>query len=42
MEQLADAQTWEAELIAIDMDTRMMTYNLKTRSVETIFKNGTQ
>lgn len=32
----------EDRLIAIDMDTRMMVYNLKTRSVETIFKNGTQ
>ena len=32
----------EDRLIAIDMDTRMMVYNLKTRSVETIQKNGTQ
>ena len=42
MEQLADAQTWEAELIAIDMDTRMMVYNIKTKSVEKIWKNETQ
>lgn len=32
----------EDRLIAIDMDTRMMVYNLNTRSVEKIWKNETQ
>ncbi len=32
----------EDRLIAIDMDTRMMVYNLKTKSVEKIWKNETQ
>ena len=32
----------EDRLIAIDMDTRMMVYNLKTHSVEKIWKNETQ
>ncbi|MBR0081971.1 MAG: toll/interleukin-1 receptor domain-containing protein [Clostridia bacterium] len=32
----------EDRLIAIDMNTRMMVYNLNTHSVETIQKNGTQ
>ncbi len=32
----------EDRLIAIDMDTRMMVYNLETREVETIRKDGTQ
>ena len=32
----------EDRLIAIDMDTRMMVYNIKTKSVEKIWKNETQ
>lgn len=32
----------EDRLIAIDMDTRMMVYNFKTRSVEKIWNNETQ
>ena len=32
----------EDRLIAIDVDTRMMVYNLKTRSVEKIWNNETQ
>ena len=32
----------EDRLIAIDMDTRMMVYNMKTKSVEKIWKNETQ
>ena len=32
----------EDRLIAIDMDTRMMVYNMKTKSVEQIWKNETQ
>ncbi len=32
----------EDRLIAIDVETRMMVYNLKTKSVEKIWNNGTQ
>ena len=32
----------EDRLIAIDMDTRMMVYNINTRTVEKIWKNWTQ
>ena len=32
----------EDRLIAIDMDTRMMVYNMKTKTVEKIWKNETQ
>jgi WD40 repeat protein len=32
----------EDRLIAIDVETRMMVYNLKTNSVEKIWNNGTQ